>query len=173
MTKLNALAVRASSTPFLREEKPIKPLISLVKNDVGAGDGNRTHVTSLEGWSSTIELHPHRGGANSSCESSVVNDRRGLCLRATQAGGRELLAGRKKAWQLPGGGAGWWTTVRDNRKALMKAIHCALPFGRMWLARPSEYERILAFGDKERIRKAASVLLAINIPNNKAAWQEE
>ena len=26
---------------------------------VGAGDGNRTHVISLEGWSSTIELHPH------------------------------------------------------------------------------------------------------------------
>ena len=24
----------------------------------GAGDGNRTHVTSLEGWNSTIELHP-------------------------------------------------------------------------------------------------------------------
>jgi hypothetical protein len=24
----------------------------------GAGDGNRTHVISLEGWSSTIELHP-------------------------------------------------------------------------------------------------------------------
>ena len=24
----------------------------------GAGDGNRTHVASLEGWSSTIELHP-------------------------------------------------------------------------------------------------------------------
>ena len=24
----------------------------------GAGDGNRTHVTSLEGWSSAIELHP-------------------------------------------------------------------------------------------------------------------
>ena len=28
---------------------------------LGAGDGNRTHVTSLEGWSSTIELHPHAG----------------------------------------------------------------------------------------------------------------
>ena len=26
---------------------------------IGAGDGNRTHVTSLEGWGSTIELHPH------------------------------------------------------------------------------------------------------------------
>ena len=25
---------------------------------VGAGDGNRTHATSLEGWCSTIELHP-------------------------------------------------------------------------------------------------------------------
>ena len=25
----------------------------------GAGDENRTHVTSLEGWSSTTELHPH------------------------------------------------------------------------------------------------------------------
>ena len=26
---------------------------------IGAGDGNRTHATSLEGWCSTIELHPH------------------------------------------------------------------------------------------------------------------
>ncbi len=25
----------------------------------GAGDGNRTHTTSLEGWGSTIELRPH------------------------------------------------------------------------------------------------------------------
>ena len=24
----------------------------------GAGDGNRTRVISLEGWGSTIELHP-------------------------------------------------------------------------------------------------------------------
>ena len=24
----------------------------------GAGDENRTHVVSLEGWGSTIELHP-------------------------------------------------------------------------------------------------------------------
>ena len=28
-------------------------------SSLGAGDGNRTHVVSLEGWSSTIELHPH------------------------------------------------------------------------------------------------------------------
>jgi hypothetical protein len=25
---------------------------------LGAGDGNRTHTTSLEGWDSTVELHP-------------------------------------------------------------------------------------------------------------------
>ncbi len=29
-------------------------------SDDGAGDGNRTHVSSLEGWCSTIELHPQR-----------------------------------------------------------------------------------------------------------------
>ncbi len=29
------------------------------KNISEAGDGNRTHVSSLEGWCSTIELHPH------------------------------------------------------------------------------------------------------------------
>ena len=28
----------------------------------GASDGNRTHTTSLEGWGSTIELHPHFNG---------------------------------------------------------------------------------------------------------------
>ena len=27
--------------------------------NAGAGDGDRTHIASLEGWSSTIELHPH------------------------------------------------------------------------------------------------------------------
>ena len=35
---------------------------NLVENLHGAGDGNRTRVTSLEGWSSTIELHPQKNG---------------------------------------------------------------------------------------------------------------
>ena len=30
----------------------------LSKKNIGAGDGNRTHAASLEGWNSTIELHP-------------------------------------------------------------------------------------------------------------------
>ena len=36
------------ATPF---EKPLLP--------GRAGDGNRTRMTSLEGWGSTIELRPH------------------------------------------------------------------------------------------------------------------
>src|SRR5215469_3198036 len=39
----------------------IPVLVAVVFRSVpgaGAGDGNRTHVASLEGWSSTIELHP-------------------------------------------------------------------------------------------------------------------
>ena len=34
-------------------------LLALNAQNNGAGDGNRTHTTSLEGWDSTIELHPH------------------------------------------------------------------------------------------------------------------
>ena len=30
----------------------------------GAGDGNRTHTTSLEGWGSTTELHPRDEAAH-------------------------------------------------------------------------------------------------------------
>ena len=34
-------------------------LLSYKRNfKIGAGDGNRTHATSLEGWGSTVELHP-------------------------------------------------------------------------------------------------------------------
>ena len=36
------------------------PSNSHVKTWYGAGDGNRTHAISLEGWHSTIELHPHK-----------------------------------------------------------------------------------------------------------------
>ncbi len=34
--------------------------MSLFWNELGAGDGNRTHIISLEGWSSTTELHPQK-----------------------------------------------------------------------------------------------------------------
>ena len=66
-----------------KKESPSKPMGSFVLNQEGfeppthglegrcsiqlsyglirAGDGNRTHVSSLEGWCSTIELHPRVG----------------------------------------------------------------------------------------------------------------
>ena len=37
---------------------PLGPRLYLPSLGFGAGDGNRTHTTSLEGWSSTTELHP-------------------------------------------------------------------------------------------------------------------
>ena len=32
--------------------------LSYKRRECGAGDGSRTHATSLEGWGSTAELHP-------------------------------------------------------------------------------------------------------------------
>ncbi len=39
-------------------KKPRK--INVFRGLKRAGDGNRTHVSSLEGWCSTIELHPQK-----------------------------------------------------------------------------------------------------------------
>ena len=50
-------------------------LYQLSYSSNGAGDGNRTHVVSLEGWSSTIELHPHcllSRGPNDYCLSIIT-----------------------------------------------------------------------------------------------------
>ncbi len=39
----------------------------------GAGDGNRTHAASLEGWNSTIELHPHVAHFTAALTTLVYN----------------------------------------------------------------------------------------------------
>ena len=41
---------------------------------IRAGDGNRTHVSSLEGWCSTIELHPHTAALTSRLRFARFND---------------------------------------------------------------------------------------------------
>ena len=49
--------------------------ILFINRIIGAGDGNRTHATSLEGWGSTIELHPHNN--NHFCKThynNIIND---------------------------------------------------------------------------------------------------
>ena len=45
-------------TPDPRLRRPLLYPAELLTR-IRAGDGNRTHVSSLEGWCSTIELHPH------------------------------------------------------------------------------------------------------------------
>ena len=46
-------------------------LVTLKKN--GAGEGNRTLTTSLEGWDSTIELHPRIIGAEDEIRTRDVH----------------------------------------------------------------------------------------------------
>ena len=49
-------------TPDNRLRRPMlypTELLARTPLRVGAGDGNRTHAASLEGWNSTIEQHPH------------------------------------------------------------------------------------------------------------------
>ena len=46
-------------TPDPRLRRPLLYPAELQAHEDGAGDGNRTHAASLEGWSSTIEPHPH------------------------------------------------------------------------------------------------------------------
>ena len=50
-----ALEGTRTPDPLLRRQLLYPPELQA---HIGAGDGNRTHVTSLEGWNSTIELHP-------------------------------------------------------------------------------------------------------------------
>ena len=62
--RLGALEGTRTPDPLLRRQLLYPPELQahapLHKGDnFGAGDGNRTHATSLEGWGSTIELHPH------------------------------------------------------------------------------------------------------------------
>jgi hypothetical protein len=38
----------------------------------GAGEGNRTPITSLEGWGSTVELHPRGGLAELRCRGERI-----------------------------------------------------------------------------------------------------
>ena len=45
-------------TPDLLLRRQLLYPAELLAHVFGAGDGNRTRVSSLEGWCSTIELHP-------------------------------------------------------------------------------------------------------------------
>ena len=47
-----------------RKEKIANTFVSAILNSNGADGGNRTRVTTLEGWSSTTELQPRNSLAD-------------------------------------------------------------------------------------------------------------
>ena len=51
-------APEGSRTPDTWLRRPLLYPTELQVHVFGAGDGNRTHAASLEGWNATIELHP-------------------------------------------------------------------------------------------------------------------
>jgi hypothetical protein len=53
-----------------REWDPVVSVPAELLSGDGAGDGNRTRTTSLEGWGSTIELHPRSESVASSVPPS-------------------------------------------------------------------------------------------------------
>ena len=73
----------------------------------GAGDGNRTHVTSLEGWSSAIELHPR---SRTRMESGAVDETRTRDLNLGKVALYQLSYYRMQAWTQPWGK---WCGRRD------------------------------------------------------------
>jgi hypothetical protein len=52
-------------------QNDVTAMVQLLEN-IGAGEGNRTLVISLEGCCSTIELHPHRGPTVKDQQSGLV-----------------------------------------------------------------------------------------------------
>jgi len=81
----------------------------------GAGEGNRTLTTSLEGWSSTIELHPRslRRRARSTAKAIGHPRRRSieLSVRANAAGTL------RTPWK------DWWAEQDSNLRRLSRQIY--------------------------------------------------
>ena len=59
-------------TPDLLLRRQLLYPAELLAHFYGAGDGNRTRVSSLEGWCSTIELHPHSSASRIQLVNSSI-----------------------------------------------------------------------------------------------------
>ena len=62
-------------------------MAQIIEN-VGAGEGNRTLVISLEGCCSTIELHPRREQSSAVVDQVVRLSETDLCFSRDGGGGR-------------------------------------------------------------------------------------
>jgi hypothetical protein len=56
--RLQGRGRQVTGTPTKRKRGIQTPAFCHPSTENGAGDGNRTHTASLEGWNSTVELHP-------------------------------------------------------------------------------------------------------------------
>ena len=65
------MRILGKSEEVIRKKKKIPMTYAI--GIFGAGDGNRTHAASLEGWNSTIELHPHTAIADKTALISYHN----------------------------------------------------------------------------------------------------
>ena len=84
--RLGALEGTRTPDPLLRRQLLYPPELQA---HIGAGDGNRTHVTSLEGWNSTIELHP-QVQRRSLATSVIIPKEGGFVNRFSEFSGRIL-----------------------------------------------------------------------------------
>lgn len=71
----------------------------------GAGDGNRTHAISLEGWSSTIELHPRINSLKIYCTPIAMGIFKGRTAILPLNGWAQTLL-KPAMWSVIHGGGG-------------------------------------------------------------------
>ncbi len=95
----------------------------------GAGDGNRTHMASLEGWSSTTELHLHISERISIYNALPIYhkawEKSSLYLKDFRQGSGAFLPERKAKYGLHGA-VGACVGMQDNRDgALLHADRAA------------------------------------------------
>src|SRR5271165_7023754 len=106
------------------------------KGQVGAGEGNRTLVISLEGCCSTIELHPRGSFLPSMTSSEFVLHKvtchcakGGLPTEAARPVAPALLRpdGLRRAQPPPLRGVGWWRGLDSNQRRLSQRIYSPSP----------------------------------------------
>ena len=93
---------------------------------VGAGDGNRTHVASLEGWNSTIELHPRMRDNGAVDETRTRDLHLGKVALYQLSYYRKTMGDRRRQ-----GKQALWKLVRAKRLELIRLWHQILNLARL------------------------------------------
>ena len=100
--------------------------LSYYRMCVGAGDGNRTHVASLEGWNSTIELHPRMRDNGAVDETRTRDLHLGKVALYQLSYYRKTMGDRRRQ-----GKQALWKLVRAKRLELIRLWHQILNLARL------------------------------------------